>query len=176
MDEQKLQEYFDFDEDDLIANRMGRLSERQLKHLDAARKHKPGLEWGIGLLFFVLAGAGIYGAASAIFNAPSIIEGIAFVLVFGILWPYLFGKLGLQMIDSTRPKMNMHVKAERGHLQFRNRSARDIIPYYELQVGDRIIEVADDLSEMVVEGDKYAIYFLAKTKGILSLERTTKAK
>jgi hypothetical protein len=176
MNEQKLREYFDFNEDDLIANRKGRLSEKQLKHLDAERKHKPGIEWGIGLLLFIFAGAGIYGAVMALFQDASLFGRIVFVLIFGVIWPYLFGKLGLQMIDSTRPKRNSRVKVERGHLQFRNRNARDIIPYYELQVGDRTIEVADDLSAMVVEGDRYAMYFLAKTRGILSVEHISKEK
>jgi hypothetical protein len=176
MDEQKLREYFDFDEDDLIANRRGHLSEKQLKRLDVKRKHRPGIEWGIGLLLFIFAAAGIYGAVMALFQDASLFGRIVFVLIFGVIWPYLFGKLGLQMIDSTRPKRNAHVKTERGHLQFRNRSARDIIPYYELQVGDRTIEVADDLSDFVEEGDRYVMYYLAKTKGILSMERTTKGK
>ena len=112
MDEQKLREYFDFDEEDLSANRKKRLSEKQLKHLDSERKHKPGIEWGIGMLLFALAGAGIYGAVSAIRYGSGIVGRIFFVLIFGVVCPYLFGKLGFQMIDSTRPKRNALVKVE----------------------------------------------------------------
>ena len=127
------------------------------------------------MLLFALAGAGIYGAVSAIRYGSGIVGRIFFVLIFGVVCPYLFGKLGFQMIDSTRPKRNALVKVERGRLQFRKRSGRGIIPYYELQVGDRTVEVGDNLSALVVEGDKYAMYYLAGTKGILSLERIPKA-
>ena len=176
MDEQKLREYFDFDEDDLIANRKGHLSERQLKHLDAERKYKPGIEWGVGLILFMIAGIGIYGAVTAIFHASGVVGRIVFVLFFGVLWPYIFGKLGLQMINSTRSSRNIHVKVERGRLRLFQRKAPDIIAYYELQVGDRTIGLEDDLTDMVTQGDRYAMYYLAKTKGMLSLEHISKGK
>lgn len=176
MNEQRLQELFDFDEDDLAANRKGHLSEKQLHRMDLDRKPKPGLEWGIGLVLFGIAGLGIFAALAAMFNHSNLVGRIIFMMIFGVLWPYLFIKLGLILIDSTRPKRNMRVKVERGRLQFRKRTGRDIIPYFELCVGDRTIEVESDLSDIVAEGDLYAMYFLEKTKGLLSLERISKAK
>ncbi len=176
LDERKLQEYFNFDEEDLGANRMGLLSEKQLKHLYAGRKPVAGRDLGIGVLLFLIGGVGIFASVSAVLHAPGMLERIIFVLIFGILWPYFFGKLGLQMLDASRPKRNTRVKTKRGKLQVSRREAPGIIPYYELHIGNRRVEVESDLAGMVVEGDQYAMYYLEKTRGILSLERLSKTE
>ena len=176
MNEQKLREYFDFNETDLEANREGLLSEKQIKHLGAGSKSKPSPEWGIGAILFLVAAAGMYAGVSAVFKAPSLFERIVFGSLFGILWPYVWVKLGLGIINFSRPKKNGRVKVERGRLRLSQRKAPDIIAYYELTVGERTVEVADDLTGMVSKGDIYAMYYLAKTKGILSLEHISKGK
>lgn len=176
MEKSSLEEYFDFDEDDLAANRDKRLSQKQIARLDALRKHKPGFEWGIGALLFVFAAAGIYAAGVSLFQDVSIGARIVFVLIFGVIWPYFFVKLGWVMIDSTRPGRDVHVKVERGRLRIEPRDGRDIVPYYDLRVGDRTVEVEDDLSNLVEEGETYAMYYLAKTKGVLSMERIDKGE
>jgi hypothetical protein len=176
MDEQKLREYFDFDETDLDANRKGHLSEKQRNRLEAKTKYRPGSEWIVGSILFLIAGIGIFGGVSAILNAPSVIERIVFGSLFGVLWPYIWGKLGLGYIHSFRPKKNGRVKVERGRLRLFKRKAPDIIAYYELCVGDRTVELEDDLTDMVTQGDQYAMYYLANTKGMLSLEHISKGK
>ena len=176
MDEQKLREYFDFDESDLDANRKGYLSEKQLKQVEAGTKSRLGFELIAGSILFLVAGTGMFAGVRAILYGSSVIERIVFGSLFGLLWPYIWGKMGLALINFSRPKKNVRVKVERGRLRLVERKSPDIIAYYELSVGDRTIEVEDDLTGMVTQGDQYAMYFLDKTKGILSLEHISKGK
>ena len=176
MNEQKLREYFDFDEADLDANRKGYLSEKQLKQVEESTRPRLSFELIAGSILFLVAGAGIFGGVRIIFTGSNVIERIVFGLLLGLLWPYVWGKMGLALINFSRPKKNVRVKVERGRLKFFEHKSPDTIAYYELRVGGRVIEVEDDLTDMVAQGDSYAIYYLEKSKGLLSLEHISKGK
>lgn len=71
---------------------------------------------------------------------------------------------------------HVRVKVVRGRLKLSEHKSSDTIAYYDLQVGDRTVEVEDNLANLVVQGDQYAMYYLEKTKGMLSLEHVSKGK
>ena len=176
MKEQSLQEYFEFDEADLEANRKGQLSEKQLKQAVTKTRPRLGFESLAGSVLFLVAGAGLFAGVKAIYSGSNMIEKIVFGFLFGLVWPYAWGKMGLALINFSRPKKNVRVMAERGRLKFVHHNEPDIVPYYELSVGGRKIEVEDDLSSLVRQREMYAVYYLERTKGLLSIEHIPKEK
>jgi len=176
MNEKKLQEYFNFDEADLEANRKGCLSARQQKRVSAKNKSSGLFGWGVGLVLFLIAGIGLYGGVSAVLDAPGFFDRLIFGVVFGIVWPFIWGGIGYGIIKSSRPKTNYRVKAECGPLKLVKHETPDSVAYYELQVGDRAAETDRDLTGIVVEGKPYTLYYVEKTKEMVSLEHISKAK
>ena len=176
MNEKKLREYFDFDEADLEANRKGVLSARQKKHVAAKNKSSGIFGWGVASILFLVAGIGIFAALSAILNSTDWVERLIFGAVFGIIWPLIWGGIGYGLIQSSRPKTNYRVKAERGPLKLVKHEAPDSVAYYELQVGSRSAEMDQDPTGIIAEGEPYALYYVEITKEMVSLERISKAK
>ncbi len=176
MKEQSLQEYFEFDEADLEANRKGQLSEKQLKQVVVDTRPRLGFEMLIGSALFLVAGVGLLAGVKAIYSGSNMIERIVFGFFFGLVWPYVWAKMGLALINFSRPKKIVRVMAERGRLKFVHHNEPDIVPYYELSVGGRKIEVEDDLSGLIVQRGMYAVYYLERTKGLLSIEPVPKEK
>jgi len=177
MTEKKLQEIFNFDEADLEANRKGRLTEKQKKRFKTQDNAK---SWGglaMGLVFFGVAGVGLFAGATAAIQGPDLFSKVLFGACFGVFWPFIWGSIGWQMLTPTRrPSNNPRVKAERGRLKLIKHEPQDGIPYYEVKVGGRSLETDNDLSEVVEDGEEYALYYIQKTGNAVSLERVSKAK
>jgi hypothetical protein len=177
MDEKKMQAYFNFNESDLEANRKGRLSPKQKKQFIPRNISEGCGSAGMGLFMFLVAGLGMYGGVAAALQGPDWGTRIIFGLGFGIFWPLVWGGIGWVMIKSIRPAIREpRVKAERGPLHLVKHEAPGSIPYYEVRVGEFSAETDNDLTDVVAEGEQYALYYLQKTGKMVSLEHISKSK
>jgi hypothetical protein len=178
MDAKKLQVYFNFDEADLEANRKGRLTEKQKKRFKMQDNSKGRDNLAMGLVFLVVAGLGLFVGVIAAIQGPDLISKIAFGACFGVFWPFVWGAIGWNMLKPTRrrPSNNPRVKAERGPLKLVRHEPQDGVPYLEIKVGSHSVETDADLSDVVAEGEEYALYYLQKTNEVVSLERVSKPK
>jgi hypothetical protein len=177
MDEKKLREIFDIDEVDLEANRKGRLTEKQKKRFKPQTNSSEWGTWGIGLVFLSIAGMGLFIAVKAVSEDPSWGGRIIFGLAFGVIWPLVWGAIGVAILKSSRRSpYNPRVKAERGRLKLLKHEPRDGIPYFEIKVGSHSAETDADLTDVVAEGEQYALYYLQKTDAMVSLERASTSK
>jgi len=178
MDEKKLQEYFDFDETDLTANRKGRLTEKQKNRFKPPTTSN-GREIGcMGFVFLAIAAMGLFGAVSFFINETDWVGRIAFGLAFGVIWPLVWGGIGVSMLKSfrgRRPSTGPRVKAERGPLKLVKHEAQDSIPYYELRVGEISVETDHDFADILKAGEKFTLYYIQTTKQVVSLERVKKS-
>ena len=103
---------------------------------------------------------------------------IVFGLGFGVIWPLVWGGIGVLMLKSVRsrrPSTGPRVKAERGQLTVVKHEAPDSIPYYELRVGEYSVETDHDLTEIVKERDEYVFYYIQTTKQVVSMEGVKKS-
>ena len=177
MDVKTLQEYFKFDNADLEANRKGRLTEKQKKRF-MPKKNSEGFSiWAIGLFFLFIAGIGLFFGVTAVIQGPDLATRIIFGLSFGFIWPLVWGGIGVMIIKpSRRPVSNPRVKAERGRLKVVKHEPQDGVPYFEIKVGSHSVETDNDPTDVVSEGEEYALYYLQKTDEVVSLERVSKSK
>ncbi|RJP46506.1 MAG: hypothetical protein C4583_18715 [Anaerolineaceae bacterium] len=175
MDEQKLREYFDFDEADLEANRKGRLTDQQKKRFKPKANSDGWSISLIGLFFLFIAGLGLFAAVQFFKEESDWVGRIIFGLGFGVIWPLVWGGIGVAMLKPTkRPTFNPNVKTKLGPLKVIKHETQDSIPYYELRVGDISVETDHDLTNVMEEGDKYAFYYIQTTKQVVSMEKVEK--
>src|SRR5689334_3836409 len=99
MEDQKLKDYFKFDEDDLYANRMGRFSERQQSRLMTNDKVIQKRFGWYSIPFFLIAAIGPYTAASA-----GDFFGWVWIITWGFVWTGLWGAIGVILIASSLSK------------------------------------------------------------------------
>ena len=180
-----LLDYFQFDESDLSANRLGEFSEKQKRDLKDTKKDSKkssiivGLILiGIGLtILFLLFGIPfLQGSRLDWVDAgnmiPSILIAIAFLgigiysLVSGLRTNADVAEHSVRNIEGS---VNIvEVSRATYHSPYRRR----II--YELRVGTKEFDAYDGLSNVMVQGDVYAVYFDNADDTILSVEWISK--
>jgi len=190
----QLRRFFDFDDADLVSNRMGRLSQKQEKRLKEEEKSTSKIFRNIGLGLILLniciiagfilnvTGEGfslatatrddIIGMA-AMMVVPTVIIGF---FVWVMFW------LAASKLDYSLQQVEGKVKFLKVEKQKAYTTAGDSTSYrtveeYELRVGRVAFEdVEQELLNIIEEGDIYAFYYTKDTKEILSCEFITKGK
>ena len=177
MENQKLKEYFEFNEADLSANRNGRLSAKQLRKMkDQQIGGWKSSRW-MGLIFLAVALVGVAAGVRAVTVAGmKMIERIVFGLALGLFWPSVWGSLGWKLINpaaTTSPEDLVPVSV---------RGPVEIIEYetggggnYMLSIGGLEFDVYDNMSEILQNGDECAVYYLEELEQILSVEFISKS-
>lgn len=175
MSEMKLREYFNFDEADLEANRKGRLTEKQKKRFKPKANSDGWSISLIGLFFLFIAGLGLFAAVNFFTQVPDWVARIIFGFAFGVIWPLVWGGIGVAMLKPTkRPTFNPNVKTNLGPLKVIKHETQDSIPYYEARVGDVAVETDHNLTDFVEEGEQFAFYYIQTTKQVVSMEKVKK--
>lgn len=186
MSEMELRDFFKFDEADLSANRLGRLSERQLATIqkDSRKAKRYGIGIGMGLILLAAAiSYGIYNQVGQGGTTLSDVIGgiITVVIIFGVFalisfW-VAFMKLDLTLasaegkVDFVKVEKTERTKSATGSTHTRT------VQVYELRVGGvNFHNVPEKLLNLMEEGDFYAVYFLKVSDHILSLERISKGR
>ncbi|HNB54680.1 MAG TPA: hypothetical protein PK530_22215 [Anaerolineales bacterium] len=165
-----LMNLLNFDATDLAANRLGRLTEKQLKKLAKDERRRKGCATigGLGLLLVGLIGVPI--AVFYVYNMYELSPGgsIVFGSVFGCIWPLIWGGVGAFILRRAFVKLKVTVQRVEGPVNV-IRSIRksydsdthttSTYTVFELLVGGRIFEVQPGLMGLMAQGDEYAVYF-----------------
>jgi hypothetical protein len=194
MSDIELQNFFDFNEDDLTANRECMLSLRQKKRIKEAERLGTRLFVGTGIVLILIAVGNAYGVIlSAMKQGLSIstasqndIVGVAIVIGIPGL---LLGSLAWGSFKIAASKVNHSVQQVRGKVNFikvektfSEKRPNGSMLYrtakvYELRVGKVSFDnVNQKITGLIEAGDIYAFYYTKDTKDILSAEWIAKGK
>ena len=186
MQDQKLMNYFNFDESDLEANRNGQLTDKQRKRL--GKKASSHNTWLLVIEFIIaigFIGGGVVAIAGG--GITSIVIGIVcFALALLFVWWGITSLRATLQVRAGHLK-SVTVKKAEGPVNIVSRevSAEDQTTVYELHIGKKGFDVADDLPKIMMQGDVYSIYYhiwdktdenYLTTSNILSVELISKAK
>jgi len=182
--QQALQVYFEFDQADLSANRLGEFSDRQKKAIKSDRASGDrawvlvgviSMVVGLILLSFIFAPFLSNGGADwvdVLMNLPVILLGFSSLGV-GV---YSFFSW---LRDKANPETHRVCKVEgpvnlvqAGYVAYRYPRRR--VPVYELHVARKEFEVHPDLPKAMNQGDVYWVYYDSAGDAILSVEWVSK--
>jgi hypothetical protein len=191
MSDPQLMKMFEFDESDLQSNRNGRLSEKQKTRLEKAEKSSKGCSSILGLF---LVGIGLIGVGIVVSAAPALWQeereaALWLILGFGVIWPLIWGGLGVVSIRRSFAKVEIKVKKAEGPVNIvrETRSSYNSATktnsehtIHELHVGRQTFEVDSELADAMMQGDVYAAYYADANisdieDAILSVELLKKA-
>jgi hypothetical protein len=180
VDDQKLMDYFKFDEADLQANRNGQFSTKQAAALSEDGKEDKK---------YALIG-GITGLVVVVFGIGAIVAGLLFpkLLVGAFIGPFVvffFGILAVKGFRGAFTKFQVKLQKAEGLVNIvkDERTSRhgdgshSTYYVYEMHVGDGTFQVNSDLAGIMMQGDTYAVYYTQGSENdILSAELISKAK
>jgi hypothetical protein len=193
MSDVKLRKFFEFDESDLVANRSGKLSAKQKSKLETSEKGADQIFIGAGVVFIIAALVIIYFVAGdsilKLFSGESLTSDDTLAIVLGGGLPaLLFGFFAFGAFKLGTSKMDNSVQTVQGKVNFvkvekqvptstSSVSSYRTVQQYELRVGKIAFEnVAEELLNIIDEGDTYTFYYTKQVKQILSCEFISKGK
>lgn len=165
MDERRIGKFFHFNEFDLQANRLGRLSENQSKRLTAAARAEQKSAWDSAMILFGVAAAGLTVGLIVGFLALTLFSRILILLTMGVLWTSAWAGRGLKILRETRALLEPRLVSMSGRIHLKH-----IDDDYILQVGEKEFDLDGNPSSVIMEGDEYTVYYVEATEEILSLE------
>ena len=178
-----LRNFYDFNDDDLEANRQGRLSQKQLDIINSVSKERRMLAYGIGAFALVI---GIIILAVVLFAVlllwathdwnKGAVSGISAGVIGSLA---LFGVAAFFMrLLLKKANARYTLRTTRGgvHLTKVNVRARTrSYQQHQMQIGDALFVLDDELVGHIKEGEIYAVYYLDYQDGsegiIQSLEK-----
>jgi hypothetical protein len=165
MDDTLLKKYYNFDEADLSANCNGDLTPKQKARLaKRSRPEKKGLfVFGSIFLFIAVLPTGIMWLVGdrSIF---SIIWSLIWIPVWGIIGG---GIISFAFIPTTLPQLQI----AKGPVKIERKDVVSATHDHELHVAGQTFEAEAELTNIMLQGDIYAIYYLEGTNEIMSAER-----
>jgi hypothetical protein len=188
MQDQKLMDYFQFDEADLQANRSGNFSEKQIKELSTdqsgtvrRRRRAAAIFFGLGIfLLLILAGFLIFkGTGYLVQNMALVIcqgpGGVAFLLASLFIFRSSRTVRENYLLKKVEGPINI-IQAEREIAG--NASRHHFV--HELHIGGVTFDVLPDLPNIMMQGDLYAAYYTEPNDDfsgrVWSAELVSKAK
>jgi len=190
MQDQKLMDYFKFDESDLQANRMGQFTEKQKKRLAKEVKwDQAGSMFGGGCL--ILVSLCVFVVVAAIVSTAwktDLVFSIFMGIGMGIIFPLSFFIWGLRVLRSAFSKSSniqfqlartegpLYVFQQEHHTSdtHGNRMGYSV---YKGQVGSLAFELDSSLREIMKQGDIYAVYSSKGTESeVMSIELISSAE
>lgn len=166
MDVRRLRRLFQFTEDDLAANRRGRLSEKQIARLEAEARQERKSAWESAAILFVIAAAGMAVGIGIGSIAPTLYSRIAMYFFMGALWPLVWAGKGIQIILAANALREPHLSFVTGQVHVVHHGDRE----YTLQVEGLEFDVDGNPSEAFTEEEEYTIYYVEPTREILSID------
>jgi hypothetical protein len=164
MDNQALQEYFDFDENDLAANRNGEFSAKQKQKISSEYKENAddGLRLGVptAALAFILLIVNIIFFKKL--GSDAITTVIFMLICAGLGFYGLRNSYNTRKIDFSKfpvEKVTGPVRTEYGN------SANSFI-----HIGEQQFEIDQQLASSLKDGDIYTFYINSRDGGVLSVE------
>jgi hypothetical protein len=190
MQDQKLMDYFKFDDADLQANRNGQLTEKQKGRLINEDKGYRTLRILGGGCLILIALIGLGGAIATGIATSDWGFRIGFGLGFGCIWPVIWGGMGYFVLRGAFAKFQVQLKKAMGAVNIikaeKTSTDTDMATgmshtshyfVYELHIGGKSFDVESNLADIMMQGDTYAVYFTEGSENdILSAELISKAK
>ena len=194
MSDIELQKLFDFDKDDLAANRDCILSLRQEKRIKEAELSGIKGFVGTGIILMLIVAGNAYGVISNAvkqgfsFSTASQTDMVSMVIGIGIpgllLVFFAWGsfKIAASRVDYSVQQVRGKVNFVRVEKLFSEKRPNGSMSYrtvevYELLVGKVNFEnINQKIMNMIEVGDTYAFYYTKDTKDILSAECLAKGK
>lgn len=183
MEDERLKTLFNFDESDLMANRYGRLSPKQLAVAQDLDRFGSRVALGLGVAFGIIA---LIPLVIALINFLPCIQILCanldlsfkvFLGVFVLLWTPIWGWLAIRIfINNLTFHQEFLVKSVEGEVNIvavesRNASTHTLHTHYELRIGGMTFDVTGDLANIIRQGDRYAVYYLPQLNQIQSMEK-----
>ena len=201
MSESKIMEFWKFDEADLGANRLGRLTEKQKGYLVGEHKSQRGVFIGVGVvvafLFLclpaLLIGSRVLlpmlfsGKPSGLQELIPLIAMGGFSIIFIGTAALIVGAVVIFYVMRARKPAELAVLTAKGKVEYTwgtkrvrrpGNSARtyeDVRVLY-LNLGDKKFEVREQLQEMIQTGEEWSIYYTSYPFKFLSAEQIDKGK
>jgi hypothetical protein len=183
MQDQKLKDYFKFDETDLQANRSGQFTEKQMAFLRDDNKYDRLFGLIGGIIMLMIAAGGIYFSLNGFIQAHDTqsklmavllaVACLAICVVFGLRgFRAAFSKFQVKLMKAEGP-VNI-VKEQRSST--RSDGTTSYTTVYEMHVGAGTFQVNSGLAGIMLQGDVYALYYTQGSENeILSAELISKA-
>ncbi len=187
MNDQALMSHFNFTEADLQANRTGRLSDAQKQSLQKEDRGDRKWEFFGGGCMIVIGLIGLTAAIGALLLFTDLGARIGLGIMFGLIWPLVWGVLGARTLIQTFAKSRpIQLMKAQGPVTFSKvertsvTTSNGMVHHHEhivevMQVGSQSFDVSEELTNLMKPGDIYAVYY---TEGpdIYSLELISKAR
>jgi hypothetical protein len=191
MEDQKLKDYFKFDEEDLQANRNSNFSEKQKKELSSRdsssiqrRRRSAVIFFSLGILlwlvvigFLIFKGIG-YLEQNAWFLICPGPGGLAFMLASIYIFRSSFSIQQTYILKKAEGPINI-VRTERTKSDSVTHGTERYVTH-ELHIGAIAFDVSPDLANIMMQGDGFAIYYTEGNDNfssrIWSAELISKAK
>ncbi len=190
MTDSQLQKFFNFDQSDLNTNRSGKLSAKQKTKLEKDEQGADQILIGAGIFFILVALVIVYfvaGESLMRLFSGNLASGDILTIVLGAGLPLIFfGFFAMGAFKMGSSKFDNSVQSAQGKVNFVKvekqvpTSTSEVSNYrtvqqYELRVGNNKFEnVAEELLNLIDEGDTYIFYYTKSTKKILSCESIRK--
>jgi len=167
MQDQKLQDYFQFDEGDLQANRSGVFSEKQKKELSSdqsstiqRRRRAGAIFLGLGLLLWLMViGFLIFkGTGYLVQNAVLLICPGPGGLVLMLASIFVFRSTGTVQQNYQLKKVEGPINLIQAERTIAGNASRHHF-VHELHIGGVTFDVLPDLPNIMMQGDVYAVYY-----------------
>jgi len=166
----QIKTYFAFDDTDLLANRDGKLSEKQSKRIKEADRFA---ERFILIFFFVFLISGMFVGVFAIYTRDNIALWIG-TLILLLMAAWLFRSIHTEVDDTVQK-----VQGEVNFVKVENKtgtkttaaSQRTTVSGYEMCVGREVFSNIDPALIESMNGERYTVYFTKTTRQILSVEK-----
>jgi len=175
MSAEQIKGYFAFDESDLIANGLGKLSEKQSKKIKEVDQFANRFVLGLFLVFLAVT---LFLGFRAVVEKTDIGLWVATVTMMFIAYWALRGVL--TKVDSSVMKVEgvvNFVKVERQTGSATDPSyKRNMVSSYEMRVGGNAFPNANPALIEYMQGDVYAVYFTKATRQILSVKFISKGE
>jgi hypothetical protein len=175
MKEDQLKGYFSFTNDDLAANRAGKLSQKQYKRIKENNDFADKFVLGLFAVFLI---AGLFTTFQAFSQMTNIGLWVAAAVLLSIAgWAF---RGVLTKVDDSVQKAEGKVDFVKVEKQTGSATdpsyKRSTVSSYEMRVGGEAFGNANPALIEYMQSDVYAVYFTKATRQILSVEFLSKGK
>ncbi len=181
MVDQKLKDYFKFDEADLQANQRGQFSEKQKQQLtskDASRQTSRRIS---GIMFLLIAGISLVATLWMLFSSQDISTKLGWIFFGGVL-VLLCGGIGFLALRKPSSKRSYKLRKTQGVAKFsrhiENRTGVTITGYWIMHIGTTLFYVSEDTPKFIDAGKAYIAYYYSQdgSSHIISAESAPESK
>ncbi|MFN8383574.1 MAG: hypothetical protein U0V02_16635 [Anaerolineales bacterium] len=199
MTEHDLMNFWNFDDTDLSANRLGQLTEKQKKILVGEHKSQRGVLLGVGAVVAVLFLCLPILLIGSRMILPMLLSGgfsdVRELLPFAAIGGFAIIFIGIAVLTvgavvaiyvvRANKKADITVKRVEGNVNYvwgtkRIRTPNSSVRKYEdvrvlhLTLGDKKFEVKEQLQELIKDGEAWVVYYTSYPFKFLSAEKISK--